>query len=205
MIISLLFSIGQFVLLDSLPLQRHDPIFSQFSQINRIQQNLWWFIGGLADWYYIENILSLNLIYFIRRFLSISHDLLCISIGFVTFKLLLISVFWENILQGFFFISVMAQLQTKIEPIFDVRLIPFDFVFARSHSACYENYQVYISCVSRSAFDSRRHEPTNAQSKCNLATVIMYHLHFGNWQHFNWNVVILKAKGPIWCVLHFFG
>lgn len=107
MIISLLFSIGQFVLLDSLPLQRHDPIFSQFSQINRIQQNLWWFIGGLADWYYIENILSLNLIYFIRRFLSISHDLLCISIGFVTFKLLLISVFLGKYSSRFFFLSLL--------------------------------------------------------------------------------------------------
>lgn len=154
-----------FILFLSIVTNRFSPNKEEYSV------KLWWFIDGPADRYYIDNILSLNLIYFSSHFLFIAdkiwNDWFCMSTRIVTFKFAVnFSMFSIRIEK------ILSNMRNESEHnICDLCAAFWLRVCAKMPRIHFENYQVYISCVSRSALkqgaiNERTDQPTNIQSKC---------------------------------------
>lgn len=168
-----------FILFLSIVTKRFSPNKEEYSV------KLWWFIDGPADRYYIDNILSLNLIYFSSHFLFIAdeiwNDLFCMSIRIVTFKFAvnfsMFSIWIEKIL---------SNMRNESEHnICDLCAALWLRVCAKMPRIHFENYQVYISCVSRSALkqgaiNERTDQPSNKHTiemQISPEPRWVYHLH----------------------------
>lgn len=168
-----------FILFLSIVTNRFSPNKEEYSV------KLWWFIDGPADRYYIDNILSLNLIYFSSHFLFIAdkiwNDWFCMSTRIVTFKFAVnFSMFSIRIEK------ILSNMRNESEHnICDLCAAFWLRVCAKMPRIHFENYQVYISCVSRSALkqgaiNERTNGPTNKHTiemQISPEPRWVYHLH----------------------------